>query len=204
MTSRTAFVRAGAQCLVALLVGCTAAPDIVATKSSAATKDASSDFLDIPLVDGCKPGHYIGSVVSFSGDGGVDFPFAGSIQFSLVQTPSGEFLKLDPNAKLSGSTNTGASFTADIGPGGADAGDVSSGECQAGEVATNMTHGAYHVTSVDAANVQCVANECFAFDGTIKGSYQANPEAFVGTWEAHIIGTPITVQGGWSALWFDR
>jgi hypothetical protein len=176
--------------LLPFAVACKPAPDVVATNNQSLA-DSGDAYLQVATIDGCKPGRYVGTVVSdASTDGGPSFPFEGDIKFSLVNTGGGEFLTLSNDAVLCGTTDTGATFTATIDDGDPEA---SSYGCRAGAVISKLTGGQFSPPSLPAA---------IPFHGSIDGDYiGGKTHAFVGTWKAFLDGPyPAAVaHGNWIA-----
>jgi hypothetical protein len=162
------------------LAGCVSDVDVVATQSRGVTKDSSSLVSNEPSAARCLPGTYRGYV--FTGDASV-LPIYGSstIQFTLVESQSGEFSVLDSNATLSGTTNLGP-FTAEL---------EATNVCNANtNLDVKLTNGHMTVGKTDVP-----------FEGVVHGTYSDRGNAFYGTWSASPSNSQlaITLEGAWFA-----
>jgi hypothetical protein len=186
----------------ALSGACAVTPDVVATNQT--LKDASAPF--VTPISGCYAGLYRGR---FNNSPTLPslFPVTGEIEFRLVPS-GGEFLTVESGAKLSGRSDQGNQFFADID----DSVDGGRGGCYEGQFQVELTHGKYYPAGEDAASG-------YDFFGTVEGSYQSEegdrnaarrPGAFFGTWKTFSPllqpapgqpPTPIS-QGDWQALWY--
>ena len=99
--------------LSALVVaaGCATQPDIVATTKAHARSDAA--ILTAHEAPTCEEGKYEG-FMSAVPDGGLQTSFSATFNFSLVKTLGGEFYVLQDTSTLSGTSDNGSTFTAEI------------------------------------------------------------------------------------------
>lgn len=159
-------------------MGCSSSPDVVAS-------DDSNLYFTDPLVRNCKPGRYRGSFSTVSEDGGSTFDLWGSIEFSLVLSPQGEFLELESGASLTGKSESpiaGGTITADLN-------EV--GSCNDGQINTLLENGVYTASGLT-----------LTFSGTSSGTYHSDHGEFNGQWTAHLTDSPQNVFGGsWGAFW---
>jgi hypothetical protein len=124
-------------------------------------------------------------MTALPGDGGASISFAGTFEFTLVESLSGEFLVLQNTAQLSGSGANGTTFHADIEGGGG---------CTSGaSFETDLINGSYEIPGVAS----------IPFEGSIVGAYNAKHHSFWGDWTTHLhpplSADPLTVGGSWSA-----
>jgi hypothetical protein len=162
----------------------TPAPDVVATKSSTASRKDASAITSIPEFEPCRAGRYTGIMNSTQ-----PLQFAGQIDFSLVETRGGEFTVLNDTSKLSGTGQNGASFVATI-PGGS--------SCVDGTFKTTLDSGIYKASDT---------SPMVMFDGAIDGQYSAKFTGFTGSWSSRLHFIPgmdagdFKVGGHWAAIW---
>lgn len=179
-----------------LAVACDGAVEIIAAAPEGGAVEAGPvGLVDVQDVAGCRAGKYSGSFASTPLDGGGGgSQFWGNISFALRQVESGEFLVLDTDSRLEGSSQLGdASFSATIlGAGPA---------CVAGRFTSGLTRGAYNLGSVSVP-----------FQGDVQGEYDAEGPGgggkFAGTWGVWVgevvdRATPPDFVGTWLALWVD-
>lgn len=161
-----------------LATGCSSSPDVVAS-------DNANLYFDAPLVQNCKAGHYRGSFSTVPGDGGSTFDLWGTIEFSLVLEPQGEFLDLDKGATLTGKSESpiaGGLITADL---------TATGPCHDGTIDTVLENGVY-----------AAGGFALTFSGTTSGTYFSDHDQFTGQWTAHLTDSPQNTFGGsWGAFW---
>lgn len=163
---------------VALTLGCSSAPDVVAAQS----KD---QYYNTPLVADCKEGHYKGGFFTLTDqDASTGLQVSGSIGFDLVLAPQGEFLELKQNSPLTG--------TSDVPAGGTIHADLFAAEpCRAGHVHTEFQNGIFQLGTV-----------IIHFTGHSDGQYDPELRLFSGTWGA-LLEPPFnnTLRGSWGAVW---
>jgi hypothetical protein len=186
--------------VVALAFACgacsTAEPDVVASKASPPLKvstDAGGYFktdASASLIQGCEPGHYVGNFSTDPSSPNTSGLFKGSIGFSLVPFGTGEFLSLTDNGTVSGSSDSGATFTANV---------LGETQCKSGTFSTVLYDGEYKIAGLTVP-----------FYGPITGVYFPEHHTFSGTWASYLgteadgqavpEGASPLAQGIWVAL----
>jgi hypothetical protein len=179
----------GLLAVLGLVAGCATNPDVVAVGQT--LKDSGAWFVDVPQTGTCLAGVYTGT---FNNDPNKPslFQTAGNIEFTLVETNSGEYAFVESGAKLQGKSGDYL-FSADIDP----SVDGGRGACYAGDFRVDLVNGRFYLAGTDAA-------AGYQFYGQVEGTYDPIDERFNGDWRAYAPGvsteTPIS-QGKWQALW---
>jgi hypothetical protein len=175
------------------VIGCaTRSPDVVVMKTKAASSADGSTIKSPPVFEPCRAGHYKGFMNSIPDPNGWPVQFTGDIEFSLVESLSGEFVVLKDYSNLNGTGANGATFSAMI-PGG--------NSCVDGSFHTKLEMGEYRLTK-DTAPIR--------FEGSIDGTYNAKFTAFTGNWTSSLHlsaendASVLVVNGLWAATWLSE
>jgi hypothetical protein len=175
--------------LCAVTAGCSRKVDVVATQRLDAVHGPDGSLSVSKQAPPCEPGSYSGTLFATPGDGGIKIQYSGRLNFAITQSRNGEFQVTDDTAQLSGTGDDGTSFQAEI----------VNGTCKEGVVDAILQNGKYTYFS----NLEKTATAQFAFDGTIRGSYESEYSGFIGEWTTalHLGGNygDLIVAGTWSA-----